>query len=628
MLFALALAAFLASIDEYGVGSGRDGNYVARGGENIVNDYLLLSDSAAVGAGARIPLRVNTTKNVGPGSLVMFLQTRDGNAPSTSGDQAGVDVRDKGVGGFELARVAAVGIDWILLTQPLQRAFAAVDTQIVSVPEYAAMTVPSGARVTARPWDGSTGGVVAFLVRGPLRNDGSIDVSGLGFRGGQATTSWVFTLPGREIRGCTSLDGPPDPGGDAIPGGEIGVGGARKGEGITNGDLHGRGNLANGAGGGNCHNAGGGGGGGYGGGGKGNSWSGDERDTGGLPGVGIVRTPLMQLVFGGGGGAGEENNGPDPQMPGANGGGSVWIRAGSYLGNGSILANGADREGKQPPFNDGEGGGGGGGSILLRTAERSPCPAALSARGGNGGNTQNNHGPGGGGGGGAVLAHVGDGVICQADVAGGIGGVDIPITTRSAEAGAPGVVAQPPIRTLPVRIPSFSEAVPCEGSVQGTLVSLGVSGAPDTLVRVQAGQAVVCERLLDQNGNAECSASLGLGKHPLTARTIGDADQGGIVSASSAVCEIEVVPECAVDYGAVGQSCPVDRPMCFDQVCGRCYVDSDCQNRVAAVCNVASGRCVAAPKVQYALRGGTCQAGDGVSFAWIVAAAALLWRKR
>lgn len=628
LLIARLLLLPISGIDEFGIGSGRDGNFVALPGDNSVNRSFVLREDALREHGNDTPLKVSSTTGLQAGQLVMFWQMNDATLLPLSGGQADLPIVGALLGGYELARLVAVGDDWILLDAPLLRTFRKESSQIVYVPQFANVVIPSGAKITAPAWDGATGGVIAFLVRGTLQNDGSIDASGLGFRGGAGTTSWVFTVPGRAIFGCVSLDGPPDPGGDVIPANDFGVGGARKGEGVGFGELHGRGNLANGAGGGNCHNAGGGGGGGVGRGGKGGSWSGDERDTGGLPGVGIVRDPLRQLVFGGGGGAGEENNGPNPQMPGANGGGIIWARAARYAGNGSILANGATREGLSPPFNDGEGGGGAGGSIVLRFSERTTCPASVAARGGNGGNTQTNHGPGGGGGGGSVLVQVGASEQCAADTSGGIGGIDLPVTSRSAESGSNGVSSAPPPATLPIQVPELSAELPCGGNVQGRALLVPIRGMPDTTVRLSDENNTLCELRLDSAGRGECQVTLALGSHALAARTIGDAVQGGVVSALSPVCELSVEPECLVDYGTIGVSCGVEQPMCFDNVCARCVQDVDCQNRVAAVCDVGSGRCVAAVPTRFALRGGTCSHSDVGGLTAILLVLAVWLRRR
>ena len=43
-------------------------------------------------------------------------------------------------------------------------AFSASGAQVISVPEFTTVSVPAGTSVSATPWDGAVGGVVAFLL--------------------------------------------------------------------------------------------------------------------------------------------------------------------------------------------------------------------------------------------------------------------------------------------------------------------------------------------------------------------------------------------------------------------------------------------------------------------------------
>ena len=63
---------------------------------------------------------------------------------------------------------------------------AAGHVQVVRVPQATSLLVESGGRMTAPPWDGRVGGIIAVHVNGAARIDGQIDVSGMGFRGGAA----------------------------------------------------------------------------------------------------------------------------------------------------------------------------------------------------------------------------------------------------------------------------------------------------------------------------------------------------------------------------------------------------------------------------------------------------------
>ncbi len=62
--------------------------------------------------------------------------------------------------------------------------------QAVRIPQYTSVTLQSNARILALPWNGSTGGVVAFDVAGTLAmgSNSGVDASARGFRGGLANT--------------------------------------------------------------------------------------------------------------------------------------------------------------------------------------------------------------------------------------------------------------------------------------------------------------------------------------------------------------------------------------------------------------------------------------------------------
>lgn len=146
--------------------------------------------------------------------------------------------------------------------------------------------------------------------------------------------------------------------------------------------------------------------------------SGDGARTMGGLGGGTLTASINNLIMGGGGGAGDANNACDnptvPQTAGGNGGGIIFIRAGSISGAGTLLANGQNA---LPGGRDSAGGGGAGGTVVVLTGTTNPT-LTINANGGQGGNTGysgsggvagtflkagETQGPGGGGGGGAVV---------------------------------------------------------------------------------------------------------------------------------------------------------------------------------------------------------------------------------
>lgn len=85
------------------------------------------------------------------------------------------------------------------------------------MPQFSTLTVSSTGTVTAMPWDGARGGIVALHVRDTLTLQGSIDVTGLGFRGGQAD-NLSSAVASTDVAGYRAA---------------LGMVGAEKGEGIA-----------------------------------------------------------------------------------------------------------------------------------------------------------------------------------------------------------------------------------------------------------------------------------------------------------------------------------------------------------------------------------------------------------
>ncbi len=343
--------------------------------------------------------------------------------------------------------------------------------QVVRVPQYANLTIQSGASVVSRSWDGSAGGIVALIVQGTATIDGAIDVSGQGFRGGVTDNRDRYPYSGATFVSTNARLG------------------AEKGEGIlgfhteydaSNGRF-GRGAPANGGGGGSAHNSGGGGGAngdnggtwtgsgspdlsdpdwndawdiddgtadggvipayfvGGSGGGRGGydyasrnrnalttppgdaSWRGNHRrQDGGLGGRPVANDPNNRVFFGGGGGSGDGNN--RNAGAGGNGGGLVILGAREFAGSGNIFANGA--AGGDSGRSDAAGGAGAGGSIVIQA--KTVSGVALAADGGHGGNQtwtrRQAEGPGGGGGGGYITIDAESGSL-PASVNGGPNGI-------------------------------------------------------------------------------------------------------------------------------------------------------------------------------------------------------------
>ncbi|MBN2197529.1 MAG: hypothetical protein JW751_32420, partial [Polyangiaceae bacterium] len=462
---------------------GDDPAHTVSAPDTVLNRYATLATNAAAGANTiTVSNRANLNSapfgDLAAGDLLLVVQMQ-GATISTANDSTYGTVSSLGnAGRYELVGVAGLGSgNDINLACALRNDYTVAGVvQVIRVPQVQQLTIEAGASVVAQPWNGTTGGIVALDVEDTLQLDGSIDVSGLGFRGGVVD------------------DQTTDPPGSSAYLSTAATAGAEKGEGIAGtavGGRYCRGAPANGGGGGNAHNAGGGGGAngrfgsvwngqgvmlgsfatdpwrldpGYAangnarttseGGGRGGytwleadldaltvgpgdaTWNGDRRrEVGGIGGRPVDNDPARRLFLAGGGGAGDGNN--NGAGAGGDGGGLVLIRAGEVAGTGNILANGEAGVNSSSNPGDAPGGAGAGGTVVLLSEALGGI--TIHADGGDGGNQTNAaaneaEGPGGGGGGGYVI--VGGGVVTTSVAGGSNGTTNRPVLAEFPANGA------------------------------------------------------------------------------------------------------------------------------------------------------------------------------------------------
>ena len=274
-------------------------------------------------------------------------------------------------GAYEFRRLEGVSGNTLQLNAPLGSNYPAEDAVFVyRVPNYANVTVESGAAIVALTWDAeSGGGIVAFRVSGSLTVEGEISAAAAGYRG--------------QDRGGDESDGVQGEGHLGPPGQQTAANG-------------------NGGGGGTSNFAGGGGGGHAGSGqpgAPGEDGDGNTTDTAGQGG-GAVGSPTMNyaIFFGGAGGTGGDNDNDQAENPnGGHGGGIIYVAAAEMrLSSGVITADG--QAGQLSVQQDGGAGGGAGGSIYLLGNDISL--GTVTAAGGAGFDPPNDDGSGRGGPGG------------------------------------------------------------------------------------------------------------------------------------------------------------------------------------------------------------------------------------
>lgn len=286
--------------------------------------------------------------------------------------------RGTGAGKWERNEIASYTAGTITLANALTNTYTS-GAQVIVLPEYTNVTVNSGKTWTAKAWNGTVGGILAFLASGTVTISGTISANGTsatsatgasggGFRGG---TGLVMAYPS-----------------DGAYSGE-GTAGAQARQRAANGNGGGGGTIGATSG----SSAGGGGGNGVvGGNGTGVGSSSGSYGIGGIP---AGTADLTTMVFGGGGGGGNEDTGAWIGGGGGSGGGIIFIIGATIAAiTGSVTTNGGN--GKGGTGVDAGGGGGAGGSILIKAQTAALGATKVTATGGSGGTASGGNGGNGG----------------------------------------------------------------------------------------------------------------------------------------------------------------------------------------------------------------------------------------
>jgi len=354
------------------------------------------------------------TGNFVAGTKVLIIQMKGASMNTSNNTSFGTISSLNDAGNYEFAEIYGVlsngAFNDVYIKNALLKSYTPSGyVQMVTVPTYSDVTVTG--TLTAKSWDGNTGGVLVFEATGTVTLNANIDVSGLGFQGGNSNPGSGSACAVSNYTVSSSSD----------------VSGA-KGEGIANtitNNESGAGKQANGGGGGNSNNCGGGGGGNYGAGGTGgteaylrtSAYSGCNLYGTGTPGIGGLALTYSnasnKIFLGGGAGGGHQNNWASPGpptytggTPGGPGGGIVMIKANTLNANGnSIVSKGKLNSTIYRAWGDGAGGGGAGGTVLL-SIDNYQSSVTVDVSGSKGDNvydeTSRDLGPGGGGGGGII----------------------------------------------------------------------------------------------------------------------------------------------------------------------------------------------------------------------------------
>lgn len=342
-------------------GSGTDGSLTISS-----NTTEAPIDSAATGTAGSYTLSA-TNASFASGQAILIHQTMGTNA-----------------GQWERNTITGYTAGTITLQSPLVGTYTS-GAQVRVLKQYTNVTVNNGVTWTAKAWNGTTGGILAFLANGTITITGTISANSCGFRGGTGGNSGTTNTDVRSLQG-------------------EGTGGSQTYS-----------FSANGNGGGGSDGSGGDGGNGGGGGGNatvgGTSWY--NQASPGVGGNSSGSNDLTTLTFGGAGGGGRgEKSGSGAGGTGGNGGGIIFLTGTTITVTGAIVANGANGSAASPLTNtDGAGGGGGGagGSVLLKAQTATLGTNLITVTAGTGGQ-------GGSNGSGTQYAYGGNGSVGRVNI--------------------------------------------------------------------------------------------------------------------------------------------------------------------------------------------------------------------
>lgn len=260
--------------------------------------------------------------------------------------------RGTGAGTWMRNKIVSYSTGTITLETALNATYVS-GAQVLVLKQYTNVTVNSSVTWTAKAWNGTVGGILAFIASGTVTVSGTITATAKGFRGGAASNSGAASFAGEGTAGATtqttSANG--NGGGGATAGGN-GGGGGNATSGVGYSDFGGAIVSQSGGGGGTAGTA-----------------------------------DLTTMTFGGGGGGASYSGGT--QGAGGNGGGAVFITGAIVTVSGVISADGETGV----LGTNRNGGGGAGGSVLIRAQTATlgssivtaqPLPLNTQAQGGNG----------------------------------------------------------------------------------------------------------------------------------------------------------------------------------------------------------------------------------------------------
>lgn len=330
----------------YGFGNGLDGT-----------TYSTPANQGCSGTSGTTSLTLDSAGSFANNDLVMIHQTRG-----------------TGAGNWELNKISSgAGTTSLTMVHNLENTYAdsgSSQAQIITLKQYSSFNTGS---ISAPSWDGSRGGIIAFLCNGTTTINGTIE--GNGGNGGTGTGA---------SPGAAGTGGGFDGGlGDTV---------GESGEGTSGASTNTNSANGNGGGGGDSSGAGGGGGNGA----AGSAGSG--LGTAGAGGNQVGNASLTSFMFGGGGGGGDTAGGDSSWTTGSGGAGGAiaLIISKDIVVSGGLQMKGGNGGAPSSGSGQASGGGGSGGSILIKCQTATLGSGLIVATAGLGGTNAFRNGGNGG----------------------------------------------------------------------------------------------------------------------------------------------------------------------------------------------------------------------------------------
>lgn len=314
-------------------------------------EILAISGYFGDGSDGALTISANTTEAPIDSACTGTINTTSlsaTNASFATGQQILIhQTRGTGAGTWMRNKIAGYTAGTITLDIPLNATYSS-GAQVRVLRQYTNVTVDSGDTWTAKAWDGSVGGILAFLANGTVTVAGTITATGKGFRGGAATPAPNYTYQGEGTSGAGTQSGSANGNGGGGGGARCGGGSGGHGTAGQNGEI------------------------------------GNAGSYPGLAGNTAGNADLTTLVFGGGGGGGGSTSTSSVETrggAGGAGGGIVFAIGTTVTVSGAITS--AGQNGNNAVGSDGAGGGAGaGGAIFVKAQTATLGSALLTAAGG------------------------------------------------------------------------------------------------------------------------------------------------------------------------------------------------------------------------------------------------------